>query len=83
MPDSYAARLRSTSPTSDSQTSLTPDIIDRCARLIANDEIGWPGDISDEEAHELGKRVRRYRRQNLIRLISRVIAADISAPSPG
>lgn len=78
MPDSTTTKIRRSSPTSDSQVSHTPDIIDRSARLIANDEIGWPSDISEEDAQELRTRVRRYRRQNLIRLIARLIAADIA-----
>lgn len=55
----------------------TAEALDRCAQLIAADEMQWPPDLSDEQESQLLSAVRRYRRAMLIKFIAARIAADI------
>ncbi len=49
-----------------------------CAKLLANGEMDWPSDLSDEQQAELLAKVRSFRRTRLVKLIASQIAADIA-----
>jgi hypothetical protein len=53
------------------------DALDRLADLIADGQAEWPADLAEPAASELTLAVRRRRRSRLVKLIARLIAADI------
>ena len=58
---------------------LSAETIERCAQLLATDEMDWPEGLSGEQDAELLIAVRRYRRARLVKLIASRIAADIAS----
>jgi hypothetical protein len=54
-----------------------PVDVERLGQLVDDGVVPWPGDLSDVEAAQLTAHIRRRRRSSLIRLIARLIAADI------
>jgi len=70
----------STSPTDQELTApeFTTEVLDRCARLLATNEMQWPQGLSREQESLLTIKVRQLRRARLVRLIAAGIAADIA-----
>jgi len=58
---------------------ISAETIERCARLLAAGEIGWPQGFSTEQEATLLAAVRRCRRVRLVKLIASRIAADLAA----
>ncbi len=52
--------------------------VGRLAPLVADGEVDWPDDLPEQQAAELTAMVRRRRRSRLIKLIARLIAAQIA-----
>jgi hypothetical protein len=62
---------------------LTPEVLSRCAELLATGEIDWPSGLSDDQELALLDEVRRFRRARLVKFVASQIAADIAREEGG
>ena len=68
------------SSTVNQSTSISNSVsLERLAQLIAIGSDSFPLDLPTNELSHLKLRVQRYRRQRLITLLAKLIAADIAA----
>ena len=58
---------------------ISTETLERCAELLAADEIDWPEGLSDEQEADLLAAVRCHRRARLVKFIASRIAADLAS----
>ena len=82
--DTHTGRDVRTGAPEPSERSRATSAVDfeRLADLVANGEVAWPTDLPEQQATDLTRMVRDRLRSRLVRITSRLVAAELTQDLP-